>query len=87
MSVVMLVLSHRTNKAIESHRNSLAEKLSLLKNDLDKRAAMFSVWHQRRLTALIEIYDAFRLYLDFSRRALYFEQKSGLSMDPMWDFR
>jgi hypothetical protein len=37
VSVIMLILTFRINKALEAHRNKLAEKLSLLKSDLDKR--------------------------------------------------
>ena len=86
VSLVMLYLNHRTNKALERHRNALAERLSTLESELKKRAEMFSVWHQKRVNALVEIYEAFRLYLDFLRRALYLPD-SRMSLDPMWDFR
>jgi hypothetical protein len=86
VSLIMLYLTHRTNKAIELHRNTLAERLSVLESALEKRAAMFSVWHQKRVNALVEIYEAFRLYLDFLRRALYIPNTRS-SLDPMWDFR
>jgi len=86
VAVIMLWLNHRTNKALEAHRSSLAEKLSVMNNDLSKRMGMFAAWHQKRVSALIEIYEAFRTYLDFLRRALYFS-RTGMSMDPMWDFR
>ena len=74
-SLVMLLLTHRTNRA-----------LTLLKGDLDKRAVMFSVWHQKRINALVETYEAFRVYLDFLRRALYIPT-TRQNLDPMWDFR
>jgi len=74
-SLVMLLLTYRTNR-----------ELALLKGDLDKRAAMFSVWHQKRINALVETYEAFRVYLDFLRRALYIPT-TGKNLDPMWDFR
>ena len=70
VSLITLYLNHRTNKALERHRNALAERLSVLESELRKRAEMFSVWHQKRVNALVEIYEAFRLYLDFLRRAL-----------------
>ena len=85
-SLVVLYLTHRTNKALELHRNVLAERLSVLESELGKRTAMFSVWHQKRVNALVEIYEAFRLYLDFLRRALYIPG-TRTSIDPMWDFR
>ena len=86
VSLIMLYLNHRTNKALERHRNALAERLSVLESELRKRAEMFSVWHQKRVNALVEIYEAFRLYLDFLRRALYIPD-SRTSLDPYWDFR
>ena len=84
--LIILYLNHRTNKALELHRNTLAERLSVVESELKKRAEMFSVWHQKRVNALVEIYEAFRLYLDFLRRALYVPESSA-SLDPMWDFR
>ena len=86
LSLVMLYLTHRTNRALEQHKNALAKRLSLLENDLQTKAGMFSVWHQKRIDALAAIYEAFRLYLDFLRRALYIPE-SRESLDPMWDFR
>jgi hypothetical protein len=85
-SLIMLYLTHRTDKALELHRNMLAERLSVLESELKRRAEMFSVWHQKRLNALVEIHEAFRVYLDFLRRALYIPGMRT-SMDPMWDFR
>lgn len=86
VSVVMWWLNHRTNKALENHRDVLARRLSVLESELKKRAEMFSIWHQKRISALIEIYEAFRSYLDFLRRALYFPG-TGTNIDPMWEFR
>jgi len=73
-SLFMLLLTHRTNKA-----------LAHLKSDLEKRSMMFSVWHQKRIEALVEIYEAFRHYLKFLRRALYMPQRRE-SLDSMWEF-
>jgi hypothetical protein len=85
-SLIMLYMTHRTNKALELHRNVLAERLSIIESELRKRAEMFSVWHQKRVNALVEIYEAFMLYLDFLRRALYIPD-TRTNLDPMWDFR
>lgn len=85
-SLVMLYLAHRTNRALEQHKSALAERLSILENDLGTKAGMFSMWHQKRIDALAAIYEAFRLYLDFLRRALYIPGQ-GISLDSMWDFR
>lgn len=86
VALLMLYLTHRTNKALELHRNVLAERLSIIESELRKRAEMFSVWHQKRVNALVEIYEAFMLYLDFLRRALYIPD-TRTNLDPMWDFR
>jgi len=85
-SLIILYMTHRTNKALELHRNVLAKRLSIIESELRKRAEMFSVWHQKRVNALLDIYEAFMLYLDFLRRALYIPE-SRSSLDPMWDFR
>lgn len=86
VSLVVLYFTHRSNKAAESYRTALAERLSILESELQTRAGMFSAWHQKRLDALVEIYQAVRLYLDFLRKALYIPG-SRVSLDPMWDFR
>jgi len=85
-SSIMLYMTHRTNKALELHRNVLAERLSIIESELRKRAEMFSVWHQKRVNALVEIYEAFVIYLNFLRRALYIPD-TQTNLDPMWDFR
>ena len=43
-----------------------------------------ALWHQKRIDALVDIYEGFREYLDFLRRQLYFDAKE--SLDPMWKF-
>jgi hypothetical protein len=85
-SLVTLYFTYRTNRALEAHKNDLTRRLSVLENDLKTEAAMFSVWHQRRVDALAAIYEAFRAYLDFLRRKLYLPDPR-LSLDPMWEFR
>lgn len=86
-ALVMLFLTHKTNQALEQHKSDLAERLSIFENDLETKAVMFSQWHQKRIDALAVIYEAFRLYLDFLRRALYIPDRGGITLDPMWDFR
>jgi len=85
-SLVMLYLTYRTDRALEQHKSALAQRLSALENEMKTEAGMFSVWHQKRIDALAAIYEAFRAYLDFLRRALYLPEQR-LSLDPMWDFR
>ncbi len=58
----------------------------MLESELEQRASMISVWHQRRVYALIEIFEAFLAHLDFLRRNLYVPGTSRC-LDPMWDFR
>jgi hypothetical protein len=47
---------------------------------------MFSIWHGRRVPALLEIYEAFRKHLDFLRRHLYFTTAGG-DMSPYHELR
>jgi hypothetical protein len=63
----------------------IARPLALPKSDTTE-TGHFSVWHQKRIDALVAIYEAFRTYLVFLRRALYIPGE-GLPLDPMWDFR
>jgi len=73
-----LVMLHLTKKANQS--------LERIKTDLQRDVVQFTKWHEKRIEALETIYMAFCDYLDFLRRALYFERDEGMSMDPMHDF-
>lgn len=86
VSIVMWKLNQKTDQALESNKVELSKKLTILEKELGKRAEMFSVWHQKRLNALIEIYQAFREYLNFLRRQLYLPSNRE-SMDPYLKYR
>jgi|GEM_PF-2984918 len=75
ISMLMLYLTHRNNKAMERHKTELQQSI-----------VKFTKWHDKRLEALLVIYNAFCDYLDFLRRSLYIEHKEGRCMDPMHDF-
>ena len=86
VSIILLLLNHKNNKAIEKYKAEIAKSVSEIQHDLSIQNSQLSVWHEKRVNALIEIYDAFRLYLDFLRRALYVPD-SRENLDGMWDFR
>ena len=73
-SVIMLMLSHHTNRALAQYRSQLERQLQ-----------MFSAWHGHRITALIDVYEAFREYLRFLRLHFYFEGDRDLT--PLHEFR
>jgi len=85
-SLVLLWVSHRNAKILESQRTAPAAQLAELQHQLAAQGTQFTYWHQKRVTALGEIYDAFRVHLDFLRRALYIPG-SRESLDPYFDFR
>jgi hypothetical protein len=86
ISLLLLWLNHRNAKALESQKTTFAAQLAGLQHELTTQGAQFTFWHQKRVAALVEIYDAFRNYLDFLRRALYIPGSRG-SLDPYFDFR
>lgn len=86
VSLILLFLNHKNNKSIEKYKAEIAKSVSEIQHDLSIQNSQLSVWHEKRVNALVEIYDAFRLYLDFLRRALYVPE-SRESLDGMWDFR
>ncbi|QQS14273.1 MAG: hypothetical protein IPK81_08930 [Rhodospirillales bacterium] len=73
-SVIVLFLSRRITKSIET-----------FKKDLQQDIVKFTKLHEKRLESLIEIYNAFADYLDFMRKALYVKN-TGVNMDPMHKF-
>jgi hypothetical protein len=87
VSLVLLWVNRQSTKAIESYKSDLASRLAALQVQLTTQSAQFTHWHQKRVSALVEIYDAFRVYLDFLRRLLYVPKTQGQSMDPYHDFR
>src|ERR1700723_1322841 len=85
VSLLLLWLNHRNAKALESQKTALAAQLAELQHQLATQGSQFTFWHQKRVAALVEIYDAFRNYLDFLRRALYIPG-SREPLDPYFDF-
>ena len=75
ISLLMLYLTHRNNKAMERHKKEIQQ-------DIIK----FSKWHEKRTEALLAIYNAFCDYLDFFRRSLSVQHKEGICMDHMHVF-
>jgi hypothetical protein len=61
---VSIYLTLRVNKSLER-----------LKSDLQQDVFKFSKWHERRVEAVIVIYQAFETYLDFLRKHLYWDWK------------
>jgi hypothetical protein len=74
-SVVMLQLKRRIDEALE-----------YVKRDFQEHLTKFTKWHEKRVYALEEIYQAFCKYLDFLRRTLYIKDGNNC-LDPMHDFR
>ena len=85
-SLVLLWLNHRNNKTIESYKTDMATKLAQIQNEYQTQNVKLTLWHQKRVQALIDIYDAFRKHLDFLRKALYVPSKASVNMDPMHEF-
>jgi hypothetical protein len=52
-------------------KKRIDEALEYLKRDFQEHLTKFTKWHEKRVVALEEIYQAFCKYLDFLRRALY----------------
>jgi len=59
--------------------------LERLKGDLQRDIFKFSKWHERRIEAVIAIYDAFQFHLDFLRRRFYVKGENG-PIDQIHDF-
>jgi hypothetical protein len=73
-AAVSIYLTLRFNKSLER-----------LKSDLQRDVFKFSKWHEKRVEAVIEIYQAFETYLDFLRKQLYWEGTKG-PIDQIHDF-
>jgi hypothetical protein len=61
-----IYLTLRVNKSLER-----------LKSDLQRDVFKFSKWHEKRVEAVIAIYQAFETHLDFLRLHLYWEGRKG----------
>jgi hypothetical protein len=75
--IASLVVWHFTRRANVA--------LEMIKTELAQDTVRFSKWHERRIDACVAIYSAFGEYLDFLRKALYWEE-SKASMNGMHDF-
>jgi hypothetical protein len=75
LSLLMLYLTHRNNRAIERHKKEIQQDI-----------VKFTKWHEQRLSALLVIYSAFCDHLDFLRKVLYPCRQVGICMDPIHAF-
>src|ERR1700732_4320209 len=75
-SLVMLHLTRKSNQSLER-----------VKTDLQQDVIQFTKWHEKRIEALIAIYNAFCDYLKFLRRVFYVKRTEGINLDPMHEFR
>jgi hypothetical protein len=75
VSLIVLRASNRVNRSLEEY-----------KQELNRNSLKSVKWHEKRIESLIAIYEAFRNYLGFLRRALYWENARE-NLDPMHDFR
>jgi hypothetical protein len=75
-SLVILHLTRKSNQSLEK-----------VKTDLQQDVIQFTKWHEKRIEALIAIYNGFCDYLKFLRRVLYVKRTDGINMDPMHEFR
>jgi hypothetical protein len=75
-SLVMLHLTRNSNRSLER-----------IKTDLQQDIIQFTKWHEKRIEALIAIYNAFCDYLKFLRRVFYLKRTEGFNLDPMHEFR
>jgi hypothetical protein len=74
-SLVTFHMMRKSNQSLEKTKTKFQQDL-----------LQFTKWHEKRIEALISIYEAFCDYLDFLRRALYVRH-AGMNMDPMHEFR
>jgi len=86
VSVLMLYLNHRTSRALESHKLQIAKEMSELNSRLSRNVNMFALWHEKRVESLIEIYETYRIYLDWLRKSLYPSRQKSLDVTPMHEF-
>jgi hypothetical protein len=56
-----------------------------MKGDLQRDIFKSSKWHERRIDAVVAIYEAFEVHLDFLRLHLYWKDEKG-PIDQIHDF-
>lgn len=59
--------------------------LERLKGDLQRDVFKSSKWHERRIEAVVAVYEAFEVHLDFLRLQLYWKGAKG-PVDQIHDF-
>jgi hypothetical protein len=62
-----------------------SRSLERMKGDLQRDVFKSSKWHERRIEAVIAIYQAFEVHLDFLRKKLYWKDMGG-PVDQLHDF-
>lgn len=70
---------------LQYQKRSLDRSLEKIKRELQTDVVRFSRWHEKRVTALEVIYQAFARHLDFLRRKFYFD--SDEPIDSIHEFR
>ena len=82
----MLFLNHRASRRLERYKSDLAFQIANERARLEESILRRSLWHEKRAAALVVLYGAFYVYLDFLRLHLYFDRRGG-NVTPMHDFR
>jgi len=77
LSIVALQAKAGFNNLVRSQENQAR---------LERDAVKFEKWHEKRVEALIDLYEAFSRYLDFLRRLFYFSPKVTRDVTPMHVF-
>ncbi len=85
VSIILVIANNRSSKSIESYKNELSDRLASIQYSLNNQENKAKLWHERRVSSLIEIYQGFVDYTDFLRRQLYVKGSCKESMDPMHD--
>ena len=86
VSALMLFLNYRISRRLERYKSDLAFQVTNERARLEESVLRRSSWYDKRATALIDLYGAFQVYLDFLRRHLYFDRQGG-DVTPIHDFR
>jgi hypothetical protein len=69
---------------LQYQKRGFDRSLEQIKRDLQTDVVRFSKWHEKRVTALEVIYQAFSDHLDFLRRKFYFDSEEPI--DSIHDF-
>ena len=85
VSALMLLLNYRISRRLERYKSDLAFQVTTERVHLEESVLRRSSWYDKRTAALIDLYGAFQVYLDFLRRHLYFDRRDG-DVTPIHDF-